>query len=247
MKPPVVPRQPIPIKGWVESRLDRFLLRAVLEPLPWWQAIVRWIVTKFAKLTLYFGRTFPYVYRPWYRLAQFVQRRLDQRRHETVKTIFLRRLFSLQRTDGVFRPSYAVCNWLTVLFFLTFVDNLIDGIYAYGTYPFGTYRDVIVTEAYRNITDQSTFAVHGYQMVNGEKHEIYMELVPNIWFMQFYVEFQFGQIPVLGRCTFDTYGISIRIPRRLRMLTAGSLYALNPNIVDMQCVAPDIVPPQSVR
>lgn len=240
-------RLPILPKPWVESRLDRLLLRVALEPLPWWKAGLRWAVRQTIRFTLHLGRTFPYVYYPWYWLGNLVRGYLDHRRHETAKSIFARRLFSLRKAPaGTFRTSYMIVNWLTMAFALTLVDDAIDGVYAYTTYPFGTYHDVVVTEAYRNITDQSTFAVHGYQTLeNGEKHELYFELGPNIWFMQFYVEFQFGQIPKLGLCTFHTYGISLRIPRRLRLLSAGSLYALNPWIVNLECQAPNIVPPSA--
>jgi hypothetical protein len=251
-KETISPRRPVRVKGWAESRLDQFLLRAVMEPLPWWQAIARWLVTTLARLTLSFGRTFPLLYRPWYRLSQIVRYMLDQRRHETVKTIFLRRLFSLQRPDdGRFRVSYAVCNWIVAIFLLTLVPDCLEALYVYSTYPFGTYHDVIVTEAYPKqkvvngvLTDTNTFAVHGYQTNGNEKRELYFELGPNIWFIKFTPEYTFGQIPKLGRCTFETYGIMLRIPRKLRLLAPGSLYALNPWIVDMQCIAPNIVPAQ---
>jgi hypothetical protein len=224
-----------------------------MEPSPWWRAILRYALRQIARWTLRFGRTFPYIYRPWAFAASWVRQILDRRRHETVKTIFLRRLFSLRRSDdGHFHISYAIVNWLTLFVALTFVDDAISAVYAWGTYPFGTYHDVIVTEAYPRqkvingtLTDANTFAVHGYQVINGEKKELYLELGPNIWFFQWTPEYQFGQIPKLGRCTFETYGIMLRWPRRLRLLSAGSLYALNPWIVDMQCVAPDIVPPKS--
>jgi hypothetical protein len=233
------------------ARLDAFLALAALHPLPWWRAILYWMLRKLVALTKYFGRTFPYVLRPWYRLCRVVRRRLDARavdRYDTARTLSLRRLFGLQRPqDGQFRPAYAVWNWATFLVFLwiapTIIEDAIAGTYAYSTYPFGRYRDVIVTQAYRNISDQTTYAVHGYEMLpNGDKKELYFELGPNIWFWNLYPEFMFGQIPILGRCTFDTYGVTLRIPRKLRLFSAGSLYVLNPWIVDMQCTPPTVVP-----
>lgn len=240
---PPLPRRESRGNSW-EQRLDAVLARAVAAP-SWPRAILYWIVRLLAKLTLRFGRTFPYVYRPWYWLSRDVRRRLDQQRHETVRTVFLRRLFGLDWPDKRFRISFALVNWLTVILCLPLVDDLLDGLYAYATYPFGTYHDVVVTQAYRNITENNTYSVHGYTMVNGEKREYYFELRPNIWFWQFYVEFQFGQIPVLGRCTFDTYGITLRIPKSLRLFAPGSLYALNPYIVNMDCTPPTIVPEHS--
>ena len=53
----------------------------------------------------------------------------------------------------------------------------------------------------------------------------------------------FGQIPISGRCTFHTYGITLRVPQKLRLFSVGSLYALNPWIVSPSCEAPNIVPP----
>ncbi len=237
-------RRPILPKAWVESKLDRFLLRAALEPRPWWQAIALWTLKKLARLTIWFSHTFPFLYWPVYVVCLFVRRLLDKRPYQTARSMFLRRLFSLRRpTERRFYTSYAIVNWVTLFLAFGFVDDAIDGIYAYSTYPFGTYKDVIVIDTYRNITNQSTFAVHGYQIINGEKKELYFELGPNVWFWDLYPEFMFGQIPKLGRCNFDTYGITVRIPRRFRLFTAGSLYALNPWIVGIECTAPSIVPP----
>jgi len=193
-----------------------------------------------ASCTMHFGRTFPYVLRPWYSVCKFMRSRLAKVKFETKHTIYLRRLFSLERHDGRFNPRHALLNWVTVLF-LMYVFPL-DGIYAYVTYTWGTYHDIVVTQAYRNISDQNTYAVHGYKLIDGVKHEYYFELGPNLWFWQLYPEYMFGQLPVLGRCTFDTYGVTLRIPQRLRLFAAGSLYALNPWIVSIQCTAPSIVP-----
>lgn len=208
--------------------------------------MLRCAVRCFAKLTLHFGKTFPYAYRPWYWLSWLARRRLDRVKRDTTRTMFLRRLFSLDwPVERRFRVSFVLVNWLTMIVCLPLVDDVLDGAYAYATYPFGTYRNVVVTQAYRNITENNTYSVHGYTMVNGEKREYYFELRPNIWFWQFYVEFQFGQIPVLGLCTFETYGITVRIPRSLRLFAPGSLYALNPYIVNMDCKPPTIVPDHS--
>jgi len=221
-------------KGWLETQLDRLLLRSVVAQHSWWY----WIGAKFARLTLRLGIRFPWVYRPWFWLGALVRRSLDERRHETALTIRLRRLFPPRRpNDGVFHPSFAIVNWITLLVVVSYLNVPIEIGYAYGTYPFGTYRDVIVTEAYRSITDPSVFDIHGYYLTrNGVKHEVFFELGSNIWFWNLYPEYTFGQIPKLGRCTFDTYGLPVRL---------GKLYALNPWIVHADCVAPVIVPPES--
>ena len=196
---------------------------------------------KLASWTLYFGRTFPYVLRPWYWLSTFMRRQLAKVR-ATMRTVWLQRLFSLERTDGRFRPSYAAINWATVL--LAAYIMPIDGIYAYLTYPFGTYHDIIVTQPYRNITEPNIYSIHGYKIIDGVKHEYYFELGPNLWFWQLYPEFMFGQISQHDRCTFHTYGITLRIPQKLRLFSVGSLYALNPWIVSIDCVSPNIAPTQ---
>jgi len=203
---------------------------------------------RLAKLTLHFGRVFPYYLRPWRWLGGIITPRLAKVRNITPRTLFWRRMFDTQWTkDRAFGAHRLVSNWIAFLLLLyaapMVIETVLDGVYAYTTYPFGTYHDIIVTQAYRNIREQSTYSIHGYRIEDGEKHEFYFELDPNIWFWQFYVEFQFGQIPILGRCTFETYGITLRIPRRFRILASGSLYALNPHIVNLQCTAPDIVPP----
>jgi hypothetical protein len=205
----------------------------------------RWL----AKLTLHFGRVFPYYLRPWRWVAQKVHPRLMAVKHVTPRVMFWRRMFDQSWTkDRSFGFHRLVSNWLgflALLYATPIVTSIVlDGLYAYGTYPFGTYHDIIITQAYRNIREQNVYSVHGYRIESGEKREYYFELDPNIWFWQFYVEFQFGQIPILGRCTFETYGITLRIPRRFRILASGSLYALNPHIVNLQCQAPDIVPPE---
>jgi hypothetical protein len=200
-----------------------------------------------AALTLRFGRTFPYVLRPWYWLSIYARERLKTVKTETARTVYLRRLFSLTWTDGTFRSTHAIGNWLTfllVLFYLPmFLSNGIEAGYAWGSYPFGTYTDIdIAGVPYRNITNQNTYSVHGFKIIDGVKHEYYFELGPNIWFWQLYPEYMFGQIPAFGRCTFHTYGITFRVPARLRLFSAGSLYALNPWIVGMECTSPSIVP-----
>jgi hypothetical protein len=191
--------------------------------------------------TLHFGRTFPYVIRPWYWLSKFMRGQLAKVR-ATARTMWLRRLFALEWSEGRFNPRYAVVNWVTVL--LAAYIMPIDGFYAYLTYPFGTYSDIVVTQPYRNITEPSTYAIHGYKIIDGVKHEYYFELGPNIWFWQLYPEFMFGQISQYSRCTFHTYGVTLRVPQKLRLFSAGSLYALNPWIVSIDCVTPDIVPTQ---
>lgn len=228
-------------KGRLETRLDSFLLRAALEPRPWWLAIFHWVLVKLARITLHFGRTFPYLWRPWVWGGTVVISRLDKRRHETAKTIFLRRLFSLRRNaDERFHPIYAAWNWLFALALLWFLPAVVgNAMYAYLTYPFGEYRDVVVTQAYRNITNEHTYAVHGYQIdPDGTKEELYFEIGANVWFWQLYPEFTFGRIPVLGRCTFQTYGISLRL-----LKDTSSFYVLNPWIVSAKCTPPTVIPP----
>lgn len=232
--PDFSPRPRLAPKGWLESWLDSVLLRSVVTPRSWWS----WPVTKFARFTLRLGMRFPWVYRPWFWLGSLVRQGLDERRHETALTIRLRRLFPLRRpVDGMFRPSFAIINWITLLFVVSYINVPIEIGYAYGTYPFGTYRDVIVTQAYRSFTDPSVFDIHGYYLTpDGEKHAVFFELGSNVWFWNLYPEFLFGQIPIGGRCKFDTYGLSVRV---------GKLYALNPWIVHPDCVAPVIVAPES--
>ena len=255
-KPFVLPpldRPHVTSKGPWERSLDGFLMRAVLEPRPWWLAIGTWMLRILARLTLHFGRTFPYIVRPWYALA-FVMRRwwLDRVQFHTVRTMFARRLFGIQWKAGTFRPIYAIVNWIAFLAFLWYVPLLaIEGIYVYGTYPFGTYENFVVTQAYAStsasfFTDQKVYAVHGYiTMSDGERREYYFELGSNLWFMQLYPEYIFGRVIVNGRCTVHTYGIPLRIPRGLSLLAAGSIWALNPWIVDVHCVSPTVVPPAS--
>ena len=124
---------------------------------------------KLASWTLYFGRTFPYIIRPWYWLSKFMRWQLAKIRFMTARTVWLNRLFSLEWRDGRFNPTYAAVNWATVLLGLYMMP--IDGFYAYLTYPFGTYADIVITQAYRNITEPSTYAVHGYRIIDGVKHE----------------------------------------------------------------------------
>lgn len=240
---PPLPKHKAPPHG-LEQRLNDFVARANAEP-SWPRALAVWFIRRIAHLTLRFGRGFPYVFYPWIGISIGASWVIDQWvRRETGRTIFLRRLFSLRKTeDNRFRLSYMAVNWIVFLFLLTLMDNATEGIYAYATYPFGTYRDVVVTQAYRNITEHNTYSIHGYQIgENGEQIERYFEIAPNLWFWEFYPEFTFGQVPVLGLCTFDTYGWSIRWPRRLRLFSPGSLYALNPYIVNMHCRPPTIVP-----
>ena len=242
-------------KGRWETRLDAFLMRAVLEPRPWWVAICHWLIRKLAQLTLYFGRRFPYILRPWYALAWTLRKAwLDRVHFHTSKTMFARRLFGIQWREGQFRPSYAIANWIVFVVFLWYVPlTVLEGLYVYGTYPFGTYHDFIVTQAYPSaaasyVTDQKIYAVHGYVLAdNSERREYYLELGPNIWFMELYPEYIYGKVTVNGRCTFHTYGIPLRIPRGLRLLAAGSIWALNPWIVDVHCTPPTVVPPSETR
>lgn len=77
-----------------------------------------------------------------------------------------------------------------------------------------------------------------YVTPDGVKHEVFFELGSSVLFWNLYPEYMFGQIPITGRCTFDTYGLPVRL---------GKLYALNPWIVRPDCVAPANVPPQSLH
>lgn len=281
------------------------MARALLQR-SWPVAVFRGLLRLGAILTLHFGRTAPYVLRPWYALSAFMRHRLARTKFATVRSEFLQRVFSLHRvTDGVFRPTYAGINWLTFLVGLrvlpTFVGDAIEGCYAYLSYPFGTiarviiatfmiatiavaiiwhksralrhlaeivsgvgiffiawtfflnymaigtYENVVVTQSYRNISEHNTFAIHGQiAKPSGDIEDVYLTLGPNVWFWDLYPEFIFGKIPASGRCTFYTYGITLRIPKRLRIFSAGSLYALNPWIVDIKdghCTIPTNVPP----
>jgi len=201
---------------------------------------------RLAVLSLRFGHAYPYVLRPWRRLAVWMQRRLAEVRPVTVRTLFWRRLFTVDPETGQFKTGRMVLNWLSFLLLLyvspMVAETVLDGAYAYSTYPFGTYDDIIVTQAYRNIRDQSTYSIHGYKVVNGEKQEYYFELGSTLWFWQLYPEYLFGQVPILGRCTFHTYGMTVRVWRKFRIFSAGSVYALNPWVVGIQCTAPNVVP-----
>lgn len=231
--PDVRPLRNVP-KGWLESRLDDTLKQATRVPHPWWH----WVVTPLARLTLWLGRTFPFIYRPWFWIGRVVRQWLDDQHHETANTVRLRRLFPTRAADdGRFYTSFAIVNWITLLFALSYITVPVEVVYAYSTYPFGTYHDVIVTQAYRSITDPSVFDIHGYYVTpDGVKHEVFFELGSSVLFWNLYPEYMFGQIPITGRCTFDTYGLPVRL---------GKLYALNPWIVRPDCVAPANVPPQS--
>jgi hypothetical protein len=252
-KLPPLKREKIQPKSWFmrqNEKLDAVLAAAVNQRHSWLRVSALSLAKNTLRLTSYFGHTFPYVYRPWYWLSSFVRYRLDKRfekaKVETVKTLFMRRLFSLVRPHGdIFHPIYAVVNWATLLVFMSLIPAiagiLVEGIYVYTTGD--TYNDVIVTQAYRNITDQSTFSVHGYQeLPNGQKKELYFEIGANLWHWTLYPEFVFGQVTVNGKCNFHTFGETIRIPRRLSMFSRGSLYVLNPWIIDLQCTAPSNVP-----
>ncbi len=252
-KLPPLKRESLQPKSWFvrqNEKIDAVLAAAVKQRHSWLQVCIFSVAKTALRLTSYFGHTFPYIYRPWYWLSSFIRYRLDRRfnivRVETVKTLFMRRLFGLIRPqDHIFRPSYAVVNWMTALVFISILPSiigiLIEGIYVYSTG--NTYNDVIVTQAYRNITDQSTFSVHGYEeLEDGSKRELYFEIGANLWHWTLYPEFVFGQVTVNGKCTFHTFGETVRIPRRLSMFSRGSLYVLNPWIIDLQCTAPSNVP-----
>jgi hypothetical protein len=249
MLPPLPLRAKIEPKGWMEekiSRIDEFFAKAVSSERPWWKSIVFSFVCRFFRLTLLFGRRFPYLFRPYLWVSAIgrllIDRHIVKTKTETVRTLFFKRAFAAREQITKFNAFFALLNWLTVLFVVfEILPTVVEGVYAYGTY--GTYKGVIVTQAYRNITDVNTFAVHGYHITkDGNKEPLYFSIGPNIWYWDLYPEFLFGQVAQYAKCDFITYGITVRVPTRLHFLSQGALYVLNPWIINMSCASPSIVP-----
>lgn len=187
------------------------------------------------------GRKYPLIFRIWDLLGRIVISR--QSGPATARSILLQRLFKRpQTTDTAYHGGYVTLNAITALAMLWAAwmacGTVVESAYILLTYQHNKYTNITVTSHNPNFTSPHLFAVYGYKKLpDGSQEEVFLEIGPSFWFQEYNPEFLFGKISDNAICSFDAYGVLLRIPLGLRYLSKDSLYALNPWIVGVRCFA----------
>ncbi len=110
-------------------------------------------------------------------------------------------------------------------------------------YVLGTTRDFHnVHITFKQIIDQDRYLVFGdYTDANGQKDNMAFNVTDSWVYWNWTPDLTFAQIPVVGSCTFHTYGWYVRVPRFVPLL--GRTLLVEPVVIEAKCVSSDLVTP----